>query len=129
MYLLIDFIHTLYINESGWNFDLIDAVQDLDCNKVIVSNITIERLKELGIDTDNIPFKLYTLEANPRKTDRKYFDRLIIELGCEFKDLILIEHNPEVVELAQSLEIQTVLYKHKFTDIAKTMEQIKTTCE
>jgi len=124
MQVLLDLINTLYIKDHGWNDDLLRAIKSLNCEIVIVSNISKDRLDELGL-TNTLPFNLFTLESNPRKTDRKYFDRLVVKLRCEFKDLILIEHNPEVVELAQSLGIHTVLYKHKFTDIAETMEQIK----
>jgi FMN phosphatase YigB (HAD superfamily) len=124
MYLLVDLINTSYIKDYGWNNDLISAIKSLNCETVIVSNISKDRLDELGL-TNNMPFNLFTLESNPRKTDRKYFDRLIVELGCEFKDLILIEHNPEVVVLTQNLGIHTVLYKYKFTDTTETIEKIK----
>lgn len=124
MYLLVDLINTLYIKDHGWNDDLITEIKSLNCEIVIVSNISKGRLNELGL-TNNLPFSLFTLESNPRKTDRNYFDQLVVKLRCVFKDLILIEHNPEVVELAQNLGIHTVFYKHKFTDITETMEQIK----
>ena len=124
MYLLVDLINTLYIKDHGWNDDLLGAIKSINCETVIVSNISKDRLDELGL-TNNLPFNLFTLESNPRKTDRKYFDQLVVKLRCAFEDLILIEHNPEVVELAQSLGINSVLYKHKFTDITETMEQIK----
>tara|TARA_B100000700_G_C14212244_1_gene475323 strand:- start:108 stop:491 length:384 start_codon:yes stop_codon:yes gene_type:complete len=124
MYLLVDLINTSYIKDYGWNHNLLSAIKSLNCETVIVSNISKDRLDELGL-TNNLPFNLFTLESNPRKTDRKYFDRLIVELACEFKDLILIEHNPAVVELAQNLEIHSVLYNHKFTDIAEIIEEIK----
>jgi len=124
MHLLIDFIQTLYIKDSGWNNDLITAIQELDCQSTIVSNISKDRLDELGL-TNNLPFKLFTLESNPIKTDRKYFDRLIVILDCEFKDLILIEHNPEVIKTASDLGIKTILYKHRDTEVGEIIDKVK----
>lgn len=124
MQVLLDLINTLYIKDHGWNDDLLRAIKSLNCEIVIVSNISKDRLDELGL-TNTLPFNLFTLESNPRKTDRKYFDRLIVKLRCEFKDLVLIEHNTDVIELASKLGVNCIMYKHGVTEINSVVEQIK----
>ncbi len=124
MLLLVDFINTLFIKEQGWNMDLLARLEKIEMKKIVVSNINNEKLNEMDIES-GLPFPLFSMESKPRKTDAFFWLSLCEMHHCKLAELILIEHNPEVIKTASDLGIKTILYKHGDTEVGEIIDKVK----
>lgn len=106
--ILVDLVNTLYDKDTGINKDMVKLLNSFKHNKVIVTNAKKDFLLEL-----DLPFKVFTLEGNPRKENKEFFTVLIDHLKHRFCDVIYIEHKDEVVDLAKSLGINVFKYDSK----------------
>lgn len=106
MIILVDLVNTLYIKGDGLDKELLEILNNNEERKIIVTNATQDKLDMIG----KLPYEVYTLEGNPRKEDSKYFKYLMKKLGIEPSNILYIEHNIEVVKLAETLGIKTLHY-------------------
>lgn len=112
--LLVDAWNT-FVLEDGINEALHELLEKYPNKKIVVTNANSEEIKKLGM-TD-LPYELFTLSHNPDKTDPLYFKKLCEKYGLQADELVYFEHNPQAVESARSLGIESYHYDHTKKDL------------
>lgn len=107
--ILVDAWNT-FLGSDGVNKELFEMLETFPNTKIIVTNANPEERKELGMV--GMPYRLYSLNHEPEKTDSEYFDRLMIDLDLEPEQLIYFEHNLQSVESARAVGIKSFHFDH-----------------
>lgn len=106
--ILVDAFNTFVIKDLGIFQEMYNLLEKYPTKKIIVTNASDEQVVALGLV--NLPYELYSLKHNPEKTDPEYFRILLKEYNLDVKDVIYFEHNPEAVDSAKSIGINSYLY-------------------
>lgn len=65
-----------------------------------------------------MPYEVFTLKHNPKKTDPNYYKILLEKYNLDTSEIIYFEHNPKAVESAQSVGINSYFYDNNTKDLA-----------
>lgn len=98
-----------FVTEQGVNKEMKQLLDSYSNPKIIVTNANNEQIQKLGIV--NMPYPVFSLSHNPKKTDPTYFERLLSEKGLLVSEVVYFEHNEEAVNSAKSLGIETLWFK------------------
>lgn len=102
--ILVDAWNT-FVTEEGIHLELKNLLDSYPNQKIIVTNANSEECIKFGII--NMPYKVFSLEHNPNKTDANYFVKMLQHFNLETKDVVYFEHNAEAVFSAKSIGITT----------------------
>lgn len=72
--ILVDAYRT-FVTSNGVDLDMQKLLDSYPVKKIIVTNATGEKMKEFGIV--DMPYEIFSLNANPAKTDSAYFKTLL----------------------------------------------------
>jgi len=106
--ILVDAVYAFIIEtENGFEiFEPMRKILDAFPNrKIILTGANNETFKKFGLD--KMPYAVFTLKHNPKKTDPKYYELMLKNFNLHSEDVIYFEHNPEAVKSAQSVGIKT----------------------
>lgn len=110
MVILVDLINTLYIKDQGLDQELFKILSGYSNKKIIVTNAEHSKIEKLDLSKTKDLYEIFTLQSRPRKENKDYFDQLINKFNLNINEVLLIDHNPEVVKLAKSYGIKALLF-------------------
>lgn len=113
--ILVDAINTFVDKETGINEHMYDLLETYPNDKIILTNANEEQLETFGLN--DMPYEVFTLMQDPKKTDPKYYELLMEEFELKKENLIYFEHNEEAVKSAQSVGIKTYHYDKDKKDL------------
>lgn len=118
--ILIDAVHT-FINEHGIIDKKINELLDqYDHPKIIVTNMSVEKFQELAMDL--LPYPVFTLSGEPRKSNPEYFQILMQEYNIFPDECLYFEHDKEALKAAQQLGIKTHYFDSEKKDYTSLQE-------
>ncbi|MEK7564184.1 MAG: hypothetical protein AAB510_01270 [Patescibacteria group bacterium] len=116
--ILVDAVHC-FIVEKGDTFgvfdDLYNLLESYPNKKLVLTGANDDEFKKFKLNES--PYQVFTLKHNPDKKDPEYYKTLLKEFRLDIKDLIYFEHNPEAVNSAKSLGINTYYYDNDKKDL------------
>lgn len=116
--ILVDAVYALVIEVDG-TFqifeEMYDVLETFPNRKIILTGANDEQFKKFGLD--KMPYDVFTSKHNPEKTNPKYYEKMLKQLGLSKDDVIYFEHNPEAVESAQSVGIKSYYYNNDKKDL------------
>lgn len=108
-----------FVIETAKGFEVFKEMHDLletfPNRKIILTGANDEQYKKFGLD--KMPYEVFTLKHNPEKTDPKYFETMLQNLGLSKDDVVYFEHNPEAVKSAESVGIKSYYYDPEKKDL------------
>lgn len=117
--ILVDAVNTFVIKEEGVFKPLYDLLESYPNPKIILTNADDEQMEKFGL-TD-MPYEVFTLKHNPEKTDSDYFVQTLARFSLTNDDVVYFEHNPEAVESARSVGIES----HHYDKEKRNLESLK----
>lgn len=91
-------------------------LDEYKCKKIVVTNASQDKLEKMVIDLSQLSYEVFSLESKPRKEDKAYFHELMKKYNLDCEELILIEHNIDAVEAAESVGIKSLLFHKEVRD-------------
>jgi len=73
-----------------------------------------------------MPCEVFTLKHDPRKTNPKYYEKMLAHFGLLADDVIYFEHNLEAVKSAASVGIKSYHYDHAKKDLSAVSQKKST---
>lgn len=113
--ILVDAIDC-FVGRDGKIFEQMHSLLESYPNrKIILTGADDQQFKKWGLD--KMPYSVFSLKHNPEKTDPRYFDILLRDLGLKNTDVIYFEHNLEAVKCAESAGITSYFYDNNKKDL------------
>ncbi len=106
--ILVDAVDTFVIEGEGIFEEMHTLLEAYPNRKIILTNANDEQMIEFGLT--NMPYEMFTLKQNPKKTDPKYFEAMLEHFGLSKDDVVYFEHDPDAVRSAQSVGITAYHY-------------------
>jgi HAD superfamily hydrolase (TIGR01509 family) len=109
--ILVDAAETFTIQVNGKYIIFNKLHQLLDSypnRKIILTNANDEQAIEYELV--DLPYELFTLKHKPDKTDPEFFKEFLGQYKLKAEELIYFEHNPEAVDSANSVGINSYFY-------------------
>jgi FMN phosphatase YigB (HAD superfamily) len=113
--ILVDAVFTFVSEEGTINQPLYNLLEQYKNKKLIVTNANDEQFKNSKLD--QVPYEVFTLKHNPKKTNPEYFRILFKHYGLFANEVIYFEHDIGVVNSAKSVGITTYFYDHTKQDL------------
>ena len=121
--ILVDAINTFFVKWEWINQGIYKLLESYPNNKIILTNADEEKQESLGFI--NMPYKVFTLNFSPEKTNHEYYKTLLSKYELSPLDVIYFEHNIDAVNAAKSVWINTYHYDKDLKDLAWLEEFIK----
>lgn len=118
--ILVDAVNTFVIKEKGIFDAMYQMLEQYPNNKIILTNANDEQMDKFGLH--NLPYELFTLKQNPKKTDPKYYETMLSHYNLDNNNVIYFEHDEDAVKSAQSVGIKTFHYNKDTKDL-ETLKQ------
>ena len=113
--ILVDAVDT-FVSEKGEIFkEMQNLLDNYPNKKIILTGAPYERFQMYNLD--KMPYEVFTLQHNPKKTDLKYYELMLSHFGFTNKDVIYFEHSKEAVKSAEAVGINTYFYDHEKKDL------------
>lgn len=113
--ILVDAVEC-FVSETGEMFqEMYSLLETYPNKKILVTGAPHEKFAEYGLN--KVPYEVFTLQQNPRKTDPAYFIKLLDTFSLGKDDVVYFEHNPEAVESAQSIGVISYHYDEQKKDL------------
>lgn len=106
--ILVDAWNT-FVTENGINKELNVLLDTFSNPKIILTNANEQERVSLGIV--NMPYPVFSLDHNPDKTDKTYFEKMLAYYNLKPNNVVYFEHNPNAVNSAISVGITTYHFK------------------
>ncbi|MCB9358473.1 HAD-IA family hydrolase [Candidatus Woesearchaeota archaeon] len=104
-----------FVTESGKNDAMQEILDSFPNKKLILTNATPEKQKELGIV--DMPYEVFTLCNNPNKSNPEYYTILLHKFNLDPSQVIYFEHNLDAIKSAESCGIKTYHYDKDRNDL------------
>lgn len=105
-----------FVSNAGVIFqEMYDLLETYENKKIIVTGANDEQYKTFGLD--QMPYEVFTLKHNPEKTNPEYFEILLKHYGLAKDEVVYFEHNPQAVESARSVGINSYFYDNEKKDL------------
>jgi len=78
-----------------------ELLESFPNKKIILTNADKEKQESLGFV--NMPYKVFTLNFDPEKTDPEYYRTLLSKYNLSESDVIYFEHSIDAVNSAKSV--------------------------
>jgi len=112
--ILVDAANTFTI-EGKIHEELYELLESYSNKKIILTNANDEQMVQFGLT--NLSYELFTLKHSPDKVDPEYFKEMLKKFNLNKDDVIYFEHNPDAVESAKSVGINTYHYNAEKRDL------------
>ena len=113
--ILVDAVYC-FVSDTGEIYkDMYDLLETYPNRKIILTGANDEQFIKFGLD--KMPYEVFTLKHDPEKTDPTYFIKLLENFGLTNDDVVYFEHNPEAVESAKSVGINSYFYDNNKKDL------------
>lgn len=99
--ILVDAVHTFIDTEGEIFQEMHVMLERLPKDKVILTNADYKDNNKYNLQ--NAPYKVFTCEHNPEKTDPEYYRIMLKELNLSVEDVVYFEHSIGAVESARSI--------------------------
>lgn len=113
--ILVDAVDCFVSDEGQMFNEMFKLLETYPNKKIILTGATDEKLKFYNLD--KMPYEVFTLKHNPEKTDPKYYEIMLKNLGLNKNKVIYFEHSIEAVKSAQSVDIKTYYYDNDKKDL------------
>ncbi len=113
--ILVDAVNTFVIKDKGIYDDMYKMLEHYPNKKIILTNADDEQMIKFGLN--DMPYEVFTLKHNPKKTDINYFKILLDHFNFTTNDIVYFEHNKDAVINAQSVGINTFYYDKETKDL------------
>jgi FMN phosphatase YigB (HAD superfamily) len=113
--ILIDAIHAFIIKNEGIFQEMYILLEQYPNKKIILTGATVEQMEKFGLN--DMPYEVFSLHNNPKKTDPKYFDIMLKQFHLNAKDAIYFEHNLNAIKSAETHGISTFYYDSEKKDL------------
>lgn len=113
--ILVDAIDTFSFEDGSIFEEMHDLLENLPNRKILVTGANDEQFALWGLD--KMPYEVFTLKHNPKKTDPKFYETMLTHFGLTKDDVLYFEHNPKAVESAQSVGIKSYFYDPEKKDL------------
>ena len=113
--ILVDAVDCLVSKEGQIFNEMYELLETYANKKIILTGADDKQFKKFGLDA--MPYEVFTLNHNPEKSDPQYYEMLLSHLGLTNEEVIYFEHNPEAVQSAQSVGIETYFYNNDIKDL------------
>jgi len=90
-------------------------LDNFENRKIILTNADKEKQIKYGLV--DLPYEMFTLKANPPKTDSEFYEIFLKEYNFNIEDVIYFEHNLDAVKSAESVWIKTFHYNKDKKDL------------
>lgn len=117
--ILVDAVGTFVIEGEGIYKPLQELLEKYPNKKIILTNANDEQKIEYNLL--DLPYKMFTLNHNPDKTDPIYFQEMLKHFNLKADDAIYFEHNPDAVKSAESVGITS----HHYDENKKDLDSLK----
>ena len=113
--ILVDAVFTL-VSEEGELFEEMHKLLETYPNKkIVLTNASHDKFAGYGLD--KLPYEVFTLEHNPDKADRAYFEKMLKHYDLNADDVVYFENNSDAVESAKSVGIIAYHYDKDKKDL------------
>lgn len=125
--ILVDAVHTLVIeNEGGFSIfnEMYVLLETFPNRKIVLTGANDEQFKEFELE--KVPYEIFTLKQNPKKTNPEYFRRLLQAFDLRPEQAVYFEHDDQAVKIAESVGIVSYFYnaeKRDLKSLAKFLEK------
>lgn len=113
--ILVDAVNAFVIKEHGIFKEMHELLESYPNPKIILTNANKEERIKFGLN--EMLYEVFTLEHDPEKTELQYYQTMLINFRLLASDVIYFEHNPEAVETAQAVGINTFYYDKDKQDL------------
>jgi HAD superfamily hydrolase (TIGR01509 family) len=118
--ILVDAVFTL-VSEEGKLFEkMYELLESYPNKKIVLTNASHDKFAGYGLD--KLSYEVFTLEHNPEKTDRTYFDQMLKHFSLKASDAVYFENNIEAVDSAKSAGITAYHYDKDKKDLIALKE-------
>lgn len=112
--ILVDAVYC-FVSDTGEIYkEMYDLLETYPNRKIILTGANDEQFIKFGLD--KMPYEVFTLKHDPEKTDPTYFTKMLENFGLTKDDVFYFEHNPEAVESAKSVGINSYFYDNDKKD-------------
>lgn len=95
--------------------EMYELLETYPNKKIVLSGANDEQIIKFGLD--NLPYEIFTLKHNPKKTDPKYYEILLEKFGLNKENVVYFEHNINAVKSAESVGIKSYFYDNDKKDL------------
>lgn len=117
--LLVDAVRTVISSDEVYTFEtfalnkeLADYLQTLPQRKIVVTNALGEKLDRIKELLRGYDFEIYSLEKNPSKDAKEYFEKLVAEKKLAIDELFYFDHLEANLQSARKVGIQAMQYSN-----------------
>lgn len=118
--ILIDALKTIIYADDKYNIDsfhlnseLVEYLNKLPNKKIVLTNASGEKLDKIKEMLKPFDYEIFTLNANPKKSEGEYFNILMNKYELDLKNVIYFDHNSENLQAAKSKDIEIIYqYEH-----------------
>lgn len=118
--ILIDAVHTFIDSNGIIDTKIEDILDAYELPKIIVTNASVETFQKLAMDL--LPYPVFTLSGEPRKSNPEYFQMLMQEYNIFPDECLYFEHDKEALKAAQQLGIKTHYFDSEKKDYTSLQE-------
>ncbi|GAB4143806.1 MAG: hypothetical protein OHK0017_01630 [Patescibacteria group bacterium] len=113
--ILVDAVNT-FVSPQGQIFqEMYNLLETFQEDKIILTNADDSQIITFGLD--KMPYPIFTLKHNPDKPDPQYFQTFLEKYKLKADEVIYFEHNPDAVNSAQSVGINTFHFNKDTRDL------------
>ncbi len=113
--ILVDAVNAFVDTEGNIFEEMHDLLEEYPNNKIILTGADDEQFAQFVLD--KMPYEVFTLKHDPEKTNPEYYMMMLDNYELTPEDVIYFEHNPEAVESAKSVGIETYHYDKDEKDL------------
>ena len=124
--ILVDAVFTFVDFNGNINERLYKLLEDYPNKKIILTNADYKETNLFNLN--NMLYPVFTLKANPEKTNPNYFKEMLKHFDLTKDDVIYFEHNIDAVKSAQSVGILSYHFDKEnrdFKELKKFLDQNK----
>lgn len=113
--ILVDAVNAFVIKGEGVYEPMHELLEQYPNRKIVLTMAPKEKHQEFGLA--GVPYELYTTGFNPVKSDPAYYKGMLEHFGLDVDEVVYFEHNPDAVESACSVGIETYHYDPERKDL------------
>lgn len=118
--ILVDAVNAFIIPGEGIFKEMQTLLDSYPNPKIILTGAKYADFDKYWLN--QMPYEVFTLEHDPEKTELQYYQTMLVNFRLAAGDTIYFEHNPEAVESAKCVGINTFYYDKEKKDLVALKE-------
>ena len=114
--ILVDAYKT-FVTDEWINLEMQRMLDKFENKKIILTNADKDKQEKYGLV--NLPYEMFTLNANPPKTDSNFYKIFLEKYNLNSDEVIYFEHNLDAINSAKSVWINTYHYDFGKKDLSE----------